>query len=192
MERAPGATLWIVEAWRPDWTREGTRRRLAVGLVLGVAAAGLGCAQAGLLQLDEVRGRVVDRDDGSPIAAALVMEVYVRGGPSDAARPEVHGRTTRSDPEGFFHFPAGTAAVTPGLHEVHGPRLAFYHGEYGLIRGAREDPADRGRRILRGSKSEASLRLADLAPYCRGEFRGRAARELAAVACSDAKASRPE
>ncbi len=153
--------------------------------LLVAMAPGIACAQAGVLRLDEVRGRVVDRDDGAAIADALVLEVYVRGGPSDAVRDELHGRTTRSDERGRFHFAAATAAVAPGLGEVHGPRLAFFHADYGFVRGARPDPGDASQHLLKGSKAEAALRRADLAPFCRGEHRGAAARELARVACPD-------
>jgi len=141
--------------------------------------------------LEGAGGRVVDRDTGEPIAGATVIERWLGAGRMGGPQPEVHARSTQSDAQGGFAFAAGPA---PGprlwFTKTYGPSYSFYHPSYGLEHGG-EAPAGE-ELVLRGSLRDSAARLADLAPYCRGEHEGRGARRLAEVACPlDAHATWP-
>ena len=194
--RTPGAAGFAPVAARgpPGW---GYPADVAPGplapppagcLLLGFLLLGLllvGCLPSpGPFALAAAEGRVLDRDDGTPIEDAFVLQAYHGAGVSDGTRPEYHARWTRSDAAGRFSF-ARRVAPSPRmwLLRTYGPSYLFHHPDYGLVRGPRDAPG--GALLeLRGSRAEAPLRRADLDPYCRGEVPGRGARELARVACS--------
>lgn len=150
-------------------------------LVLLALAATACVPSPGPFVLTAASGRVVDADSGEPVAEALVLEWYRGGGVSDAARPVYHSRWTWTGADGRFELPR-RASPSPRmwLLRTYGPSYDFYHPRYGLVRGP---TAPDGEVVLRGHRAQAEARRADLAPFCRGEREGRAARKLAEVAC---------
>lgn len=163
-----------------------------LGLALSVAVLG-GCVPApGPFVLAAARGRVLDADTGEPIRGAEVFQWYRGSGPSDASRPVYHSRWTSTDEDGRFGF---ERALSPSprmwLLRTYGPSYGFYHPSYGLVHGGAA--GTEGTLTLRGSLRDSALRLADLAPYCRGERDGRGARHLAEIACPpDARRAWPD
>lgn len=131
---------------------------------------------------EAARGRVVDRDTGEPIADATVIEWWRGAGRMGGPQPEVHARVRKSDAEGRFAFESARA---PGprlwFTKTYGPSYSFYHPSYGLEHGGEARAGED--LVLRGSLRDSAARLADLAPYCRGEPEGAGARRLAEAAC---------
>lgn len=142
-----------------------------------------GCVPSlGPCVLEGMSGRVVDRDTGEPIAGATVIEWWRGAGRMGGPPPEVHARSAKSDEQGRFVFPSGPA---PGprlwFTKTYGPSYSFYHPSYGLEHGGEPRPGED--LVLRGSLQDSAARLADLAPYCRGEHQGKGAQRLAEAAC---------
>jgi hypothetical protein len=163
-----------------------TTRTLRRAWLLAAAALLAGCVPSlGPCVLDGARGRVVDRDTGEPIAGATVIEWWRGAGRMGGPQPEVYARSATSDAEGRFGFERERA---PGprlwLTKTYGPSYSFYHPSYGLEHGG--EPRAGEELVLRGSLQDSAARLADLAPYCRGEHEGPGARRLAEVACPPA------
>ncbi|MDX1648561.1 MAG: hypothetical protein R3263_01785 [Myxococcota bacterium] len=161
------------------------RYRAAMGrratLVLLALAATACVPSPGPFRLAAASGRVVDADTGAPVPDALVLEWYRGGGLSDAARPVYHSRWTWADADGRFAFGDGVApSPRMWLLKTYGPSYDVYHPAYGLVRGP---TAPEGSVVLRASRGRAQAARGDLAPFCRGEREGRAARKLVEVAC---------
>ena len=169
---APSATLARVAA-----------RTLRRASLLVAAALLAGCVPSlGPCVLEGAGGRVADRDAGEPIADAEVIEWYRGAGRMGGPQPEVHARFAKSDAQGRFAF-ARARAPGPRLWftKTYGPTYSFYHPSYGLEHGGEARAGEE--LVLRGSLRDSAARLADLAPYCRGEHEGAGARHLAQVAC---------
>jgi hypothetical protein len=109
-----------------------------------------------------------------------------RGGP----QPTYHARFATSDAEGRFAFPRACApSPRMWLLRTYGPSYGFFHPEYGLVRAG--EPAPGQTPVLEGSREEAELRRADLAPVCAPRPDERWQRELAEIACPP-RPRRPE
>ena len=144
----------------------------------------------GVLVLRAAEGRVVDRESGAPIAGATVIEWWRGAGRGGGPQPTYHARFATSDPGGRFAFPRALArSPRMWLLRTYGPSYGFYHPDYGLVRGG--EPSVGAPVALTGSRAEAELRRADLAPVCAPHPRERWQRELARVACP-ARPRRPD
>jgi hypothetical protein len=155
-------------------------RQAALAALVALAS---GCVPGpGVLVLRAAEGSVVDRESGAAIAGATVIEWWRGAGRGGGPQPTYHARFATSDPGGRFAFPR-ELAPSPRLWllRTYGPSYGFYHADYGLVRGAEPPP---GAPVeLAGSRAEAELRRADLAPVCAPHPRERWQRELAQVAC---------
>jgi hypothetical protein len=152
-------------------------------LALAASLAFAACVPGpGVLVMSAREGRVVDRETGAPIAGATVIEWWRGAGRGGGPQPTYHARFTESDADGRFGFPR---AVAPSprmwLLRTYGPSYGFFHPGYGLVRGGEAAPGDAI--ALSGSREEAELRRADLAPVCAPAPRERWQRELARIAC---------
>jgi hypothetical protein len=158
--------------------------RLTRTALLAVAVAALAACVPGpgVLVMRAVEGRVLDRPSGAPIAGATVIEWWRGAGRGGAPQPTYHARFATSDADGHFRFPR---AVAPSprmwLLRTYGPSYGFFHPDYGLVRAGEAVPGEV--LALGGSREEAELRRADLAPVCAPRTRERWERELAQVAC---------
>lgn len=136
----------------------------------------------GVLVLGAASGRVLDRESGTPIEGATVIEWWRGAGRMGAPQPTYHARFATSDAGGRFAFPRALArSPRMWLLRVYGPSYGFFHPRYGLVRGG--EPAEGAAPELSGSLAEAELRRADLAPVCAPRPAERWQRELARVAC---------
>ncbi len=132
--------------------------------------------------LAAAEGRVVDRESGDGIPEAWVVEWYRGAGAPGGSQPEYHARFARTGANGAFRFDRRFApSPRIWLLRTYGPSYSFFHPDYGLVHGGR--PAEGEAVLLRGSRGEAELRHADVAPYCRGDLRGAGAQRLAELAC---------
>jgi hypothetical protein len=146
-------------------------------------AAALACAPgAGPFELEAIRGRVVDRDTGAPIAGAEVIQWWRGGsGPSDV-QAVAHARFARSDGQGRFAFPRETVR-SPRVWalKTYGPSWTFAHTRYGLVHGGyREGP---GTVRLEGLLRDARARLLDLEAACNARGDDAVSRHLARTSC---------
>jgi hypothetical protein len=159
------------------------RSRLASAALVATLAVLAACVPgAGALVLGAAEGRVVDRESGAPIEGATVIEWWRGAGRGGGPQPTYHARFATSDAGGRFAFPRALApSPRMWLLRSYGPSYGFFHGDYGLVRGG--EPAEGEPLVLRGSRAEAELRRADLAPVCAPRPRERWERELARVAC---------
>ena len=141
-----------------------------------------GCLPSpGPFALEAVAGGVVDEDTGAPIAGAEVIQWY-RGAGRGGPRPVYHARWTTSDASGAFALPrAASPSPRMWLLRTYGPTYSFYHPDYGLEHAGEKPP--QGEMVLRGSRSRAEMRLANLDPICRGEHDDAGSRHLAEIAC---------
>jgi hypothetical protein len=137
----------------------------------------------GPFRLQEVSGRVVDRDTGAPLAGVEVIESFRGAGAPGATQPVYHARWTTSDADGGFHFPDAVApSARMWVLKTYAPTYLYFHPLYGLQRGG---APEQGSLLLRASLARAEQALADLQPYCRGEIDDPGARRLAEVACGE-------
>ena len=163
-------------------------RVLRTASLAAAVAALAGCVPGpGVFVMRAVEGRVLDRESAAPIAGATVVEWWRGAGRGGGPQPTYHARFATSDAEGRFRFPR---AIAPSprmwLLRTYGPSYGFVHSDYGLVRAGEAAPGEDV--VLRGSREEAALRRADLAPVCAPRPRERGERELARVVCP----ARPE
>jgi hypothetical protein len=97
-------------------------------------------------------GRVVDRDTGSPIAGARVVDDFAG---QDASR---HGYARLTDQEGVYRF----AAISPGRHVLHAKADGYAGEEEAAIAvGDDADPLPVDFRLERGSRRRLQVVDAD-------------------------------
>lgn len=156
-----------------------TRGAVALAASLAFAACVPG---PGVFVMRAAEGRVLDRESGEPIAGARVIEWWRGAGGGGGPQPTYHARFTHSDADGRFGFPRAVAkSPRMWLLRTYGPSYGFFHPDYGLVRGG--EPAAGEPVVLSGSRAEAELRRADLAPVCAPHPREEWERELARSAC---------
>jgi len=132
--------------------------------------------------LPAAEGRVIERESGAPIAGATVIEWWHGAGRGGGPQPTYHARFATSDASGRFGFPRALApSPRMWLLRTYGPSYGFFHPDYGLVRTGEPPPGQTP--VLRGSRQEAELRRADLAPVCAPRPDERWQRELAPIAC---------
>lgn len=148
--------------------------RTLLALALGVVACG---ATPGACSLPALRGRVVDRDDGRPIAAAIAIEWWHRSGWMGEPARASHVRWVASDAEGRFAFDSARAPLGS-----RGPSYGFVHPDYGLVR-AGEAASGEAELVLRGSRADVAARQA-LAALCESAPREDWERELRPLVCA--------
>jgi hypothetical protein len=137
-------------------------------LALGVVAC----------ELAAVRGRVVDRDTGAPIAGAIVVELWREAGwMGEPARAE-RARFATSDAAGRFELAPEGGDLFGGDPP---PVYVFAHRDYGLVHAGEVDPVD-GAIELRGARGEVTPSQ-NLALLCESPPREDWERELALRLC---------
>ena len=176
------------------------RTRDSTLLALLCAGTALACAPSlGPFRLAPAAGAVVDRETGAPIPEAVVLQSYRGVGRSGAPPPRYHVRAVRTDGAGRFAFERAVApSARMWLLRTDGPRYAFAHAEYGLVRaGARavevdgDGGGDARDLTLEGSRSDAQARRLDLETFCRETHPREVGRLLAAGPCPP-RAERPQ
>ncbi len=136
----------------------------------------------GPFTLDAAEGVVVDEDTGAPIVGAEVIEWH-RGAGRGGSQPTYHARWATTDTAGAFAFPSGVApSLRMWLLRTYDATYSFYHPEYGLEHAG--TMPDEGSLAMRGSRSRAVQRRANLDPICRGEHDDPGSRRLAEIACT--------
>ena len=157
--------------------------RMRAPLVLAASLAFAACVPGpGVLVMRAVGGRVIDRETAAPLAGATVIEWWRGAGLGGGPQPTYHARFTTSGADGSFAFPRSLApSPRMWLLRTYGPSYGFFHPDYGLVR--RGSPDDGEFVVLTGSRDEAELRRADLAPVCATGPSERWQRELARIAC---------
>ena len=140
-----------------------------------LAAFALGAAAC---ELPAVRGRVVDRETGAPIAGAIVVELWREAGfLGEPARAE-SARYGTSDAAGRFELAPGRGALFGGDPP---PVYVFAHRDYGLVHAGEVNAVD-GAIELRGARGEVTPSQ-NLAALCASPPREDWERELARRLC---------
>ena len=128
-------------------------------------------------ELPAVRGRVVDRETGAPIAGAIVVELWREAGwMGEPARAE-SARFATSDAAGRFELAPERGA--PGSNP---PVYMFAHRDYGLVHAGEVAPVD-GAIELRGARGEVTPSQ-NLAALCELPPREDWERDLARRLCA--------